>query len=190
MSRFTNTITRGFLIGACLVMVCSCQGRIQAADVLRAGAATSNITPPIGGGIVGGFVPVPSTHIHDELHARASCWKMETPGWHLLCVICSVFIANVSDQARELIESRLGIPRQNVLISATHTHSATSALGQSRYQMQIALDDYQNFVVQRIVDGVHRAVNQLEPARIAFGTAEAPDHVFNRRWRMREGTVP
>src|SRR4029450_8035965 len=41
-----------------------------AADEFRAGAATSNITPPIGGNIVGGFSPAPSTHIHDELHAR------------------------------------------------------------------------------------------------------------------------
>ena len=36
----------------------------------RAGAATSNITPDLGGDIVGGFVPVPATHVHDELHAR------------------------------------------------------------------------------------------------------------------------
>lgn len=190
MSRFTKTISRGSLIGACLVMVCSCQGQIQAADLLRAGASTSNITPPIGGGIVGGFVPVPSTHIHDELHAR--CLVLDDGDTRLAFVVCDLlgFHRNVSDKARELIESRLGIPRHNVLISATHTHSATSALGQSRYQMQIELDDYQKFVVQKIVDGVHRAVNQLEPARIAFGAAEAPDHVFNRRWRMREGTVP
>src|SRR3954452_18204229 len=31
---------------------------------LRAGAATSNITPPIGEGIVGGFTTPSSTHVH------------------------------------------------------------------------------------------------------------------------------
>src|SRR5262245_12258617 len=36
----------------------------------RAGAATSNITPPLGSSIIGGFVPFPATHVHDELHAR------------------------------------------------------------------------------------------------------------------------
>jgi len=30
----------------------------------RAGAATSNITPPLGSPIVGGFVPFPATHVH------------------------------------------------------------------------------------------------------------------------------
>ncbi|MFN9160674.1 MAG: hypothetical protein ACK6D5_23215, partial [Planctomyces sp.] len=40
------------------------------AGELRAGAATSVVTPAIGGDIVGGFQPIPSTHIHDELHVR------------------------------------------------------------------------------------------------------------------------
>src|SRR5262249_18293471 len=35
--------------------------------VFRAGAATSNITPPLGEGIVGGFSTPIATHIHDEL---------------------------------------------------------------------------------------------------------------------------
>ena len=35
---------------------------------LKAGAATSNITPDIGLDIIGGFAPIPSTNIHDELN--------------------------------------------------------------------------------------------------------------------------
>ena len=38
--------------------------------VFRAAAATSVITPAIGGDIIGGFSPAPSRHIHDELNAR------------------------------------------------------------------------------------------------------------------------
>jgi neutral ceramidase len=53
-------------------------GTVQAAQpapaagsrVLKAGAATSNITPPLGLGIVGGWDAPPATHIHDELHVR------------------------------------------------------------------------------------------------------------------------
>ncbi len=41
------------------------------AGELRAGAATSNITPPLGIEINGGTAPVIATHVHDELHARA-----------------------------------------------------------------------------------------------------------------------
>src|SRR5687767_15949338 len=37
---------------------------------LAAGAATSNITPPLGELIVGNWTPAPATHVHDELQAR------------------------------------------------------------------------------------------------------------------------
>jgi hypothetical protein len=40
--------------------------------VFRAGASLSNITPPLGEGIVGNFgTPPPAKHIHDQLHVRS-----------------------------------------------------------------------------------------------------------------------
>ncbi len=157
---------------------------------LRAGAATSNITPQLGGGIVGGFAPVPSTDIHDELHAR--CLVLDDGRTQVALVVCDLLGIHqkVSESARRRIEQQAGIPATHVLISATHTHSATSALGAARYQLDIELDEYQQFVVQRIADGVQRAKNRLRPAEIAFGTVDIPEHLFNRRWYMRDGTVP
>lgn len=173
-----------------VVVVCSCNYLVAVAGELRAGAATSNITPPIGGEIIGGFVPFPSTHIHDELHAR--CLVLDDGQTKVALVICDLLgiHRNVSTEARKQIQSRVGIPIENVLISATHTHSATSALGKDRLKMSTELDDYQLFVATRIADGVARAANQLQPAEIAFGTVDIPEHVNNRRWHMRAGTVP
>lgn len=157
---------------------------------LRAGAATSNITPEIGGEIIGGFVPFPSTHIHDELHAR--CCVLDDGKTKLALVVCDLLGIHrqVSTEARRIIQERCGIPPECVLISATHTHSATSALGQDRYKHEQPMSDYQKFVARRIADGVTRAMNELRPAEMAFGTAEAPEHVNNRRWFMKPGTVP
>ena len=160
------------------------------ADGFRAGAATSNITPDIGGEIIGGFVPYPSKHIHDELHAR--CLVLDDGKTKLALVVCDLLGIHrvVSTEARRLIHDMLNIPPECVMISATHTHSATSAMGTDRLRPDQTLDDYQRFVAQRIADGVARAFNHRRPAQIAFGTAEAPEHVFNRRWHMRPGTVP
>lgn len=162
----------------------------QETVTFRAGAATSNITPDLGGDIVGGFAPIPSRHIHDELHAR--CLVLDDGRGKLALVVCDLLGIHkqVSDEARQRIQERLGIPAERVLISATHTHSATSALGVHRLQYQQELDAYQEFVVRRIVDGVQRAVNNLQPAEVGFGTVDVPEHVFNRRWFMRPGTVP
>src|SRR5438552_15262718 len=54
--------------------------------IFLAGAATSNITPPLGSGIVGGFVPFPATHVHDELHAR--CLVLDDGATKLVFVVC------------------------------------------------------------------------------------------------------
>jgi neutral ceramidase len=157
---------------------------------LQAGAATSNITPPLGTRIVGGFAPYPAEHIHDELHAR--CLVLDDGQTRLALVVCDLLglHRSVSVEARRLIEKETGIPPQNVLISATHTHSAGTALGHNRYANEQELDDYQRFVARRIADGVRRALNLLRPAEIAFTRVDVPEQVHNRRWLMREGTVP
>lgn len=157
---------------------------------LKAGAATGVITPELGTNIVGGFKPAPSKHIHDELHAR--CLVLESGDTRLALVVCDLlgFHRSVSDLARKLIHAETGIPPEHVLISATHTHSAASALGQTRYQPEQEPDEYQKFVARRIADGVRRAVNLLRPAELAFGTVEIPEHLNNRRWFMRPGTIP
>ncbi len=159
---------------------------------LLAGAATSNITSEIGADIIGGFLPFPSTHIHDELHAR--CLVLDDGKTKLALVVCDLLglHRSVSIEARKLIEQATGIPAAHVLISGTHTHSATSTLGSTprSYSSDMELTDYQRFVARRIADGVQRANHLLRPAELAFGTVEIPEHLFNRRWFLKEGTMP
>ncbi len=160
------------------------------AATFRAGAATSNITPALGGDIIGGFLPIPSQHIHDELHAR--CLVLDDGDTQLALIVCDLLGLHrlVSDEARKQIQEATGIPPERVLISGTHTHSATSALGQDRFKFRQELDENQQFVARRIADGVRRAKNNLRPAQIGFGEVDVPEHVFNRRWLMRPGTIP
>jgi hypothetical protein len=139
--------------------------------------------------IIGGFVPFPASGVHDELHAR--CLVLDDGKTRIALVVCDLLgmHRSVSVEARRLIEEATGIPPSHVAISCTHTHSAASALG-NPYTSEQPLDDYQKIVARRIADGVQRAMNNLRPAQIAFGTAEAPEHVFNRRWLMTDGKVP
>jgi neutral ceramidase len=163
----------------------------QAADrIFQAGAATSNITPELGIEIVGGFTPFPATHVHDELHAR--CLVLNDGQTKLALVVCDLLgmHRSVSVEARRLIQESIGLAPEHVLISCTHTHSAGTALGERRYTSDQELSAYQQFVARRIADGVRRANNLLRPAEIAFGTVDVPEHLFNRRWLMKEGTVP
>ncbi|HIK96164.1 MAG TPA: hypothetical protein EYG03_29830, partial [Planctomycetes bacterium] len=60
---------RKLLPVVCLVLVsAACRNTVFAEPqekVFRAGAATSNITPPLGELVVGGWTPIPAKHIHD-----------------------------------------------------------------------------------------------------------------------------
>ena len=138
----------------------------------RAGAATSNITPPLGERVIGGFAPFPATNVHDELHAR--CLILDDGTTQIGFVICDNLgiRREVYDAARELIAAETSIPPQNLLMAATHTHSATPSSSET----------YQPFLVRRIADTVRRALANLEPARIGWGSVEEPKEVFNRRW--------
>src|SRR5438477_8694696 len=103
-------------IGIVLFAGVAASAQEKKVPVFRAGAATSNITPPLGSPIVGGFVPFPATHVHDELHAR--CLVLEDGDSKLVLVVCDLLGIDrqISDEARELLLQHIGIPYSNLLI--------------------------------------------------------------------------
>jgi hypothetical protein len=158
------------------------------AKVFRAGAATSNITPPLGEPIVGNWDSPPATHVHDELFAR--CLVLDDGTTRVAFAICdNVGVARgVFDAARKFIEDEAGIPGDHVLMAATHTHSATPARSRDPLVPDAELSPYARFLARRIADGVRRAANDLQPAEIAHGAVDVPGQVFNRRWYLKPGT--
>ncbi|MCD6050378.1 MAG: Neutral/alkaline non-lysosomal ceramidase, partial [Verrucomicrobia bacterium] len=147
--------------------------------LFRAGAATSNITPHLGVSINGNMQDGKATHIHDELHAR--CLALDDGQTKLVLVVCDscMIPREVFDAAKKMVHEATGLPLENMMMSATHTHSAPTS--GSVFQSE-ADADYQKFLAHRIADGIRRALNNLEPARIGWASAEEPNQVFNRRW--------
>jgi len=161
----------------------------------RAGASVSNITPRLGQGIVGGFgTPPTATHVHDQLHARTLALDDGTTQLVFVVVDNVAIKREVFDEAKKRIQEKTGLPASNILMSATHTHSCVGAgggptgdeLGWCDWDYGKELVGYQVFLAERIVDGVLVALNNLEPARIGWGAGEVPQHLFNRRWKMKE----
>jgi neutral ceramidase len=89
------------------------------------------------------------------------------------------------DKAKALIQEETNIPRANVLVSATHTHSSVSSGGAGNshrnHNSGGSFDNYQEFLIRRIADVARVAINNLEPALIGWGGGNAPEHVFVRR---------
>ena len=155
----------------------------------QAGAAVANITPPLGELIVGSFNPFPATEIHDELHAR--CLVLDDGNTRLAIVLCdNVGIPReVFDLARDSLHESTGLPPANILMAATHTHSATTARFDNRLEPDSEFTAYQTLIAERIVEGVQQAIKNLEPAQIGWGAADEPSQVFNRRWFLTPGSA-
>lgn len=184
LSRTATRLCAALAVVASLVFV-SAGAAAEQARQFRAGAATSNITPPIGVSISGGMQDRPVLHIHDELHAR--CLVLDDGRTKLALVVSDncMLPREIIDEAKRLAAERTDIPVQNMLCSATHTHSAptTGPTFQSDPDKE-----YQKFLARRIADGIIRANNNLAPAKIGWGIGQEPSQVFNRRWKMKPGT--
>ena len=178
-----------FVCLCCFLSTANAQDAGSSGSDLRAGAATANITPPLGQLIVGGWKPFPARNVHDELHARALV--LSDGETTLAIVLCdNVGIPReVFDRAKGFIESEAGIPPQNVLTAATHTHSATTARSENKAAPAESLTDYQKFLARRIADSVRIALHRLEPAEIGFGSVDEPSEVFNRRWHVTDPSM-
>jgi hypothetical protein len=154
---------------------------------IRAGAATSNITPSLGCSLNGGMNDRFATQIHDELHAR--CLVLDDGDTLLGFVVCDscAIPTEVIDAAKLAAHGRCSLLPDHVLVSATHTHSAPTAV--STFQSDPD-PEYQAFLSLRIADGLRRALANLAPARIGWAVGREATQVFNRRWRLKPGKVP
>ncbi len=170
----------------------------KSVKVFQAGASTSNITPDLGKGIVGNFgTPPPAKHVHDELNVRSLVLDDGTAKLVFVIVDNVGIKREVFDAAKKLIHERTGLPEEHMLMSSTHTHSCIGAgggptgddLGWCSWNYEKPLVGYQNFLVSRIADGVQVALNNMEPAQIGWGVGKVPQHLFNRRWKMKEEMV-
>ncbi|NLX95154.1 MAG: hypothetical protein GXY83_03150 [Rhodopirellula sp.] len=156
---------------------------------LQAGVAVANITPWLGGGLVGNFgTPPPAEYVHDELYAR--CFLLDDGSTRIALVVCdNIYISReVLDEAKRQASEATGLPIDRILISGTHTHSSVSARWPNPLAPEKEFTEYQQFVAHRIADGIRCALYNLRPARVAWGVVDLPDHVFNRRWLMKPGT--
>jgi hypothetical protein len=96
--------------------------------------------------------------------------------------------------ARKLIEARTGIPATNVMIAATHTHTAPVLFREwSRDESdgggkQIS-KDYSGALPERIAQAVAAANEKRQPVRVSVAKELEPQLAQNRRYWMRDGSV-
>ncbi len=152
-----------------------------------AGSARVKTTPPLGTRINGDFITHYATYIHDDLFAKALVLRKEEMTVALVVVDICVMPKTFIDAVKAAITMHTGIPAHHVLISSTHTHAAGSVADVHLGSIDPA---YEKWLPGQIVAAVEAALQRLKPAKAAFGSVMAPEHVLCRRYRMKPGYVP
>jgi len=138
----------------------------------RAGIAVQDVTPdpllPVSGGIG------PSKTAREKIgKLTVRAFVLENNGTRV--AICSTdflgFPGVLCNKVRALVPS---IPPKNILIGATHTHSAPDCYGFPDRSGKSAIDiKYVNGVCVKLADAINEAFDKLQPARIRIATGNA-----------------
>lgn len=150
---------------------------------LRVGAYETDITPRLGTHLIGGYGPRVAVQVMDRLHAKAVVVDNGQTQVALVTVDLCMIEREEVDAAKARIQQRTGIPPENVLVSATHTHTGPAAVS------ILAVDKdphYAGLLPDWIADAVENALRTARPAEMVFGQADV-DQVFNRRWLLKDG---
>ncbi len=174
------------LLGLCYVLVRSKAQKPTAS--LRAGAAVVDISPQKSPVRVNGmFTERTADKVVDPLTARALV--LDDGGTRLaLCVVDTCMMPrDLIDAAKKQASEATGIPAGHMMVSATHTHSAPSAMGCLGSRMD---PGYAAMLPGRIAQAITAAVENLQPARAGWTAFDDHDHTFNRRWIRRPDRIP
>jgi len=156
------------------------------ADHFIAGAAKTNITPPVGVPMGGYGARVDGAKgVHDPLWAKAVVLRNADTAVVLVSCDLLGLTADVLTPVREEIAQQLNIPAGHVMIVCTHTHSGPDTL---RLFPKHPSPDYFALLRKEIVRAVEMAQANLRPALVGWGRGDVQGISINRR-KFEEGPL-
>ncbi len=149
----------------------------------RAGAYAVDISPtgfPVRVNAM--FTERSATNIVDPLFAKALALD-DGSTRVVLCVVDTCMIPrDLIDRAKQSVHASTGLPLDRMLVSATHTHSAPSAMGCLGSRVD---PNYTEFLAPRLAMAITGALARMVPARAGWAQRDDWEHTFNRRWIRR-----
>ena len=162
---------------------------------LEGGCAKVNITPPVGIPLIGSYGK-PSDEILDELYANA---LVLSDGKSKVAIVSVDLLypplEEITEPVRKIINEQIGIPEDNILVCATHTHSGPEVFSKSKLRPDKRIDkstidvSCRETLVRKIAGSVLIAHKNMQPVKIGAAKGELPEIVYNRRPGDKDGKV-
>ena len=153
---------------------------------LQVGFSRVNITPPLGVSMLGYYRKRQAEGVLDELEANCICLACDDSRVALISVDHLGVGQLVLKAVRQQVAEVLGAPFHEIYLHSTHTHTAPAVDPES--ELQVDREYYQTFV-RKVADSVVLALQDLQPARMGYGTAHAHDVAYIRRFLMKNGEI-
>ena len=156
---------------------------------LRAGAAETTITPPVGVDLSGYAAREgPSTGVHDDLWCRAVVLDDGAARAALVSLDLLGLDFPLDEAIRTAAAEKAGIDREHILLNCSHTHAGPPSATVGLCGLGEPDRRYTDRLPVLIADTVALAASRARPAKAAYGTA--PVRIgMNRRERTPDGTV-
>jgi len=153
---------------------------------LDAGFGRSIITPALGVYMRGYFDARYVEGVLDDLEVNVLALQVEDK--RALVVILDVggILREEVDVIRKEVSKTTGVPVEAIYLAATHTHTGPQV------EMQHEDERVRNYFVSMmagVLNASHQALANLKPARMGWRVGTATNIGFNRRFRMKDGTV-
>jgi len=149
---------------------------ICVADGFQAGAAMRVITPdpllPVSGGV---GVPMEASEKRGELTARVMVFRADETTVAVVGIDALGFPGVLGDRVRKLVPR---LKPENVLIGASHTHSAPDCYAFPLPSGGHTGDlNYMQAVCEKTAQAVNEALDSLQPATLKVGTDKAAERI-------------
>ena len=196
MTVLRRSISRSRVLSAGVLLIgWLVTAQAWSADGLLVGVAETDVTPPTGFPIAGYYHERLATGTLDPLKAKAIVFRDgETRAALVVCDLGAI-AADLSREVRNKAAERTGIPVQNMVIAATHSHTAPDYF-KDLYLYLAGRQDHKlrSDYVARLIDGIVQAIvvadEAVKPVRLEAGTVRQQVPVaFNRRFVMKDGTA-
>lgn len=153
---------------------------------LKLGVGRTDITPEIGGNLYGYNPDTYSESIHDNLRATAFVFKYNNITAVMISVEVCLINTTLAYEIRKTISENHNIPLENILISATHTHSGPNTCGQLGWG-DIDKEYCDKIFIPQILSAVDNAFKKTVPVKT--GCAYGNSYVGINRRELREDNI-
>jgi hypothetical protein len=156
------------------------QSAAGAPEVLRAGAARVDVTPPHD------ELPAPYKTIHDPLYVRAVVLDNGAARAAVIVADVPAIQAAIHTDLIRKVASQAGIPTENILFSASHTHNSIRVASSNSGGIIAGSDAFTRRVSEATLEAVRQAAARLQPVRAGYAVGKSHLVANRNEWSAQE----